>query len=327
MHEYYIGQKRELPAVGTWPKTFHVFDEQSAYAVEAALAAGRPLLVRGEPGMGKSQLARAAAHYLGRLFISEVVHVRSEAQDLQWQFDAVKRLGEAQAQAVTRDPAAVSAALDPLKYLTPGPLWWVFHWKSALEQLQRCYPGQAPEALAPPRPEGWEPSKGAVLLVDEIDKAEADLPNGLLEALGNGGFSVPWRAPVRIPQGIPQPLVVITTNEERELPGAFLRRCMVLHLEAEKDEAKYKRWLVERGGHHFGEQCSLAVRRKAADLLWADRREAKRRGYTPPGQAEYLDVLRALSAIAEGAKAQITWLQKIARYAFTKHPEMRSETP
>ena len=86
-----------LPQRGSWPATVHRFDETSAWAVRAALAAQRPLLVRGEPGSGKSQLARAAAEVLGRLFVAEVVHARSESQDLQWRFDALGRLGDAQA--------------------------------------------------------------------------------------------------------------------------------------------------------------------------------------------------------------------------------------
>lgn len=85
-----------LDRCGTWPASVHLFDQQSADAVLAALAAERPLLVRGETGAGKSQLARAAAQALGRLFVSTVVHSRSEAQDLQWEYDAVARLGEAQ---------------------------------------------------------------------------------------------------------------------------------------------------------------------------------------------------------------------------------------
>ena len=74
----------------------HVFDKASVYALAAAEAANRPLLVRGEPGTGKSQLARAAAVARKRLFLSVVVNARTKCQDLQWQFDAVGRLGEAQ---------------------------------------------------------------------------------------------------------------------------------------------------------------------------------------------------------------------------------------
>ena len=72
-----------LPQRGSWPAMVHRFDKNSAWAVRAALAAQRPLLVRGEPGSGKSQLARAAAEILKRLFVAEVVHARSESQDLQ----------------------------------------------------------------------------------------------------------------------------------------------------------------------------------------------------------------------------------------------------
>lgn len=92
---YRTDQPLDLPKLGSWPETRHVFDKASAYALAAAEAAKRPLLVRGEPGTGKSQLARAAAVARQRLFLSVVVNSRTECQDLQWQFDAVGRLGEA----------------------------------------------------------------------------------------------------------------------------------------------------------------------------------------------------------------------------------------
>jgi MoxR-like ATPase len=126
----------DLPARGSWPASRHVFDEENADAIRMALAAERPLLVRGEPGTGKSQLARAAAEELRRLFVAEVVHSRTEPQDLQWRFDAIARLGEAQARGLTHrdNPETVQDLLDPRRYLNPGVLWWVFDWGSALEQ-------------------------------------------------------------------------------------------------------------------------------------------------------------------------------------------------
>ena len=90
-----IDEPVPLESQGSWPDSVHVFDENSAWAIESALQACRPLLVRGETGTGKSQLARAAALKLERAFIAEVVHARSESQDLLYRYDAVGRLGEA----------------------------------------------------------------------------------------------------------------------------------------------------------------------------------------------------------------------------------------
>jgi MoxR-like ATPase len=312
-----IEQPVELPQRGSWPKAVHIFDPPSAYAVRAALAAQRPLLVRGEPGTGKSQLARAAAEYYRRLFVAEVVHARSEPQDLQYRFDAVARLGEAQALgAGPHNREEIDAALDPLRYLSPGPLWWALDWPSAQRQHGRCaHPARCPEP-----PGGWTPEQGSVLLVDEIDKAEADLPNGLLETLGNGAFPVPYRDAAVCHEVGPPPLVVITTNEERELPGAFLRRCLVLQLSVPETEGELVDWLMRRGRHHFPNSFE-AVRRKAAERLWGEREAPRRRGLTPPGQAEYLDLLRALEDIAPGNQGeQERWLQRIADFALCKAP-------
>ncbi|GAB6041996.1 AAA family ATPase [Endothiovibrio diazotrophicus] len=303
-----------LPATATWPATVHQFDARTVDAIRAAQAAERPLLVRGEPGTGKSQLARAAAHCLGRLFVAEVIHARSEAQELQWRFDAVARLGEAQALAAAGG-GDVRAQLDPLHFLSPGPLWWVFDWDSAEAQYRRCrHPQRRPTA-----PEEWTPKDGSVLLIDEIDKADADLPNGLLETLGNGAFTVPYcHQPIGLKAEVPPPLVIITTNEERELPGAFVRRCLVLHLGLPEEEDELVAWLMERGAVHFGERCGEPVRREAAVQLWRDRQEALRQGITPPGQAEYLDLLRAVGRLAEGEESQLELLGRIQGFMLQK---------
>ena len=71
-----VSHRHHLPAIGSWPETWHRFDEPSVWAVRAALAARRPLLVRGEPGLGKSQLARAAAHVLAVPFLCQVINAR-----------------------------------------------------------------------------------------------------------------------------------------------------------------------------------------------------------------------------------------------------------
>ena len=306
-----------LPACGTWPESVHLFDQQSADAVLAALAAERPLLVRGEPGAGKSQLARAAAQALGRLFVSTVVHSRSEAQDLQWEYDAVARLGEAQVLASVPSELTPQERLDPRRFLIPGSLWWTFDWRSAQDQVKDY---SLCKANPPTEPDGCRPEQGSVLLIDEIDKAEADLPNSLLETLGNGAFPVPWLdAPVGLRAGIPPPLVVITTNEERELPAAFLRRCLVLNLQLPNNSAELVAWLVKRGGEHFGEDCTKEVRTLVAEQLVKDRTKARELGRPAPGQAEYLDILRALrNARGPDEAAQIDLFQRIARFALDK---------
>lgn len=278
-----------LHRAGSWPETKHIFDKESIWAVKAALAAERPLLIRGEPGTGKSQLARAAAVKMKRAFISDVVHSRSEPQDLQWQFDAVARLGEAQILGGSGKGDSKDA-LEPRRFLSPSALWWAFDYRNAEEHCKKY----KVNCLKPDKPVGWKAENGCVVLIDEIDKADADLPNGLLETLGNGAFTIPHLdKPIGIAEGTPAPLVVITTNEERELPRAFLRRCMVLHMELPKEDADLTDWLVERGGIH-SPGLSKTIREKAATQLIIDRKAALNIGHSPPGQAEYLDILRAL---------------------------------
>ena len=317
-----IDQEIPLPVRGSWPKAVHIFDEESAWAIRAALAAERPLLLRGEPGTGKSQLARAAAEAMGRLFVTEVVHARSESQDLQWHFDAVGRLGDAQALGATdQSHKKLRRQLDQRNYLSPGALWWVFDWQSALLQHKRG----GSQYNQPTPPENWKPEVGSVLLIDEIDKADADLPNGLLETLGNGGFSVPWlNQPIASQSEIPTPLVVITTNEERELPSAFVRRCLVLNLELPRQKNNFIELLVTRGKMHFKLRCHDDVYMEAAKQIWDDRQKAETQGVTPPGQAEYIDILRVLANLETDIKKQMELLNNIGRFALKKHPQEHS---
>ncbi|MDS4059876.1 MAG: AAA family ATPase [Candidatus Contendobacter sp.] len=318
LHHYPINKPIPLPKRGSWPAARHVFDEASVHALMAAEAAERPLLVRGEPGTGKSQLARAAAEATQRLFLSAVVNARTECQDLQWQFDAVARLGEAQALAHC-NADEIPRRINPLRFLSPGPLWWVFDWASAQEQYKLC---DHRLELAPTPPNDWQPSQGSVLLIDEIDKADTDLPNGLLETLGNGDFAVSYLgASVRQSQDNPPPLVIVTTNEERELPAAFLRRCLVLPLSLPEADDALLDFLCQRGAVHF-EKSTEAVRRKAGELLLEDRKAANAQGLPAPGQAEYLDLLRAVCKLASDERGQIDLLGKINQFVLKKAPAL-----
>ena len=303
-----------LPAMGSWPATRHAFDRQQRDALRAATAAGRPLLVRGDPGTGKSQLAHAAAVASRRLFLPLVVDSRTEASDLMWRYDAVVRLADAHLSAVPG--SGVTSGLDAGRYILPGPLWWAFDWDSAMAQLAQARTGAEPPGRPP---YAWEAEQGVVLLIDEIDKAEAELPNGLLEALGNGRFAVPLAGKVvHRPPGMPAPLVIITTNDERELPAAFLRRCLVLTLRLPAGPA-LQAHLVQRGELHFPEFAAQhkTVLQDAAAMLLQDREAAQASGLYASGLAEYLDLLRALQSIG-GDPAE--HLLRLRGFVFSKQP-------
>ncbi len=306
----------------------HVFDEDSIHAVNAALASGRPLLVRGEPGVGKSQLARAAAKELDRVFLHHPVDIQTEAKDLLWHFDSIERLAKAQVAGALNVHCAEQAPSHPAdhhrdtirtelansKFLHPGRLWWAFNWESAMQQA--VWAGSS----IPFFEEGTE-KNGCVILIDEIDKAETDVPNGLLEALGAGQFTPAAQSQaVCADENRPFPLVVITTNEERALPDAFLRRCLVLNLELPRKREALEELLVQRGERHFP-KVEKAVLEKAAKMLVDDREAARKHELRPlPGQAEYLDLLRALDKRHRGEpERQEELLKVIAKFALRKH--------
>lgn len=304
-----------LPDRGRLPASVHILDEDSIEAVNAALATGRPLLVRGDPGTGKSQLARAAAEKLGRAFVPHAVDGRTETRDLLWSVDAVSRLATAQivgALGITADEA-LKKRLDVAAFVRPGPLWWAFDWIGAEKQAKRS------GATAPDPPPDWSVERGAVVLVDEIDKADPSVPNGLLDALGHGCFDVDGYGPVVMDRARP-PLVVITTNEERTLPDAFLRRCLVLHLALPEDRRRLLDLLVNCGRAHFPD-CDPTVLQRAAELLAETRAKLGTEDLVRPGLAEYLDLITAVTRQRETAEKQLKLLATIAKFALEKHPQ------
>jgi MoxR-like ATPase len=315
------GDKLVLPTAGGALEQVHVFSGNEIVAINTALAARRALLIRGEPGTGKTQLALAAAMALKRGFVSRVVDSRTESRDLLWHFDAVARLADAQVQgALHADAAADKGASNLVRkklaienFIHPRPLWWAFDWQGAKAQAKRA--GSAP----PSQFDGCDPKNGVVVLIDEIDKAEPDVPNGLLEALGAGEFTPQGMAAVTA-KGVP-PLVMVTTNEERTLPDAFVRRCLVLHLRLPEGRDDLISFLVARGTAHFPD-VGPEILNYTANLLWEDRDKAKREQWPPyPGQAEFIDLLRAVHGLAPGnVKSQKVELDRIKQFALRKNP-------
>ena len=308
-------QSIQLEAQGSWPYAIHVWDEKELDALALAQASRRPLLVRGEPGTGKSQLARAAAALLKWDFRYEVITARHEAQDLLWRFDAVERLANAR-----------SGTHVPMQdYVMPGPLWWAINPVGAAAQAHAAQLARgdnpAPSALTEtPTPD----TEGTVVLIDEIDKADADLPNSLLEVLGNGSFTLPWGAPLqpgrKTDKSARPVLIIITSNEERELPPAFVRRCISLQLipPNDKDESAFVQWLIDRAAKHFPGMAE-PVLQDAARMVLVDRLASPVNSGARPGLAEYLDLLRALDNIANGdADKQKKWSLRLSPYALIK---------
>lgn len=164
----------------------YVATEDLKVGVNAAITLERPLLVKGEPGTGKTVLAEQIAQSLGRRLIEWNIKSTTKAQHGLYEYDAVARLRDGQ--------LGDDRVNDIANYIVKGKLW-----------------------------EAFEAEEAPVLLIDEIDKADIEFPNDLLQELDRMEFYV--HETQQLVKARNRPIVLITSNNEKELPDAFLRRC------------------------------------------------------------------------------------------------------
>ena len=215
-------------------------NEELVEAVNLAITLERPLLLKGEPGCGKTRLARAVADELGLPYEAWYVKSTSRAQDGLYTYDTVGRLRDTQLAGSKIDEEAAVRAKNPDAYIEWGPLGRAF-----LNEQR------------------------TVVLIDEIDKADIDFPNDLLLELDEKRFEVrevKRISSIREIKAKAAPIVFITSNDEKDLPNAFLRRCLFHYVEFPK-----RKQLVNIVKAHFPDTPETLV--KAATERFLELRE------------------------------------------------------
>ena len=227
----------------------YVATEDLQIAVHAAVTLERPLLIKGEPGTGKTLLAGEVSQALGKRLISWHIKSTSKAQQGLYEYDAVSRLRDSQ--------LGDEKVHDIRNYIKRGKLWDAF--------------------VADER---------VVLLIDEIDKADIEFPNDLLTELDQMEFFVYETGETVKAQT--RPIVIITSNNEKELPDAFLRRCFFHYISFPN-----KKTMEEIVAVHFPNICQDLVK-DALDVFFEVREAPGLR--KKPSTSELIDWLKLLMA-------------------------------
>ncbi len=227
----------------------YVATDDLTIAVNAAVTLERPLLVKGEPGTGKTELARQISNALGLPMIEWNIKSTTRAQQGLYEYDAVSRLRDSQ--------LGEERVHDVKNYIRKGKLWQAF-----------------------------EAEGKTVLLIDEIDKADIEFPNDLLQELDKMEFYV-YETGETI-KAVNRPIVIITSNNEKELPDAFLRRCFFHYIRFPEMDTLRK--IVEV--HHPGIKETLLTTALTQFYEIREQQGLKKK----PSTSEVLDWLKLLLA-------------------------------
>jgi MoxR-like ATPase len=227
----------------------YVATDDLTVAVNAAVTLERPLLVKGEPGTGKTELARQVSNALGLPMIEWHIKSTTKAQQGLYEYDAVSRLRDSQL-----GDAKVN---DVANYIKRGKLWQAF-----------------------------EADGRVVLLIDEIDKADIEFPNDLLQELDRMEFHVYETG--QTVKALHRPIMIITSNNEKELPDAFLRRCFFHYIRFPDIDTMRK--IVEV--HHPGIKDALLTTALTQFYEIRDQQGLRKK----PSTSEVLDWLKLLLA-------------------------------
>ncbi|MFF4209700.1 AAA family ATPase [Streptomyces sp. NPDC001796] len=272
----------------------YVVSDEIKTAIKVAIVTGRPLLLSGPPGCGKSSLASYVARNLGLAYSEFTVTDGAQPQELLWRVDTVRRLNDAQLGRLNTPDGPNSLN----QYIDPGPLWWSLDPKTARRRGASGEASAVPDARPPSQLRDHHPTRsGAVLLIDEIDKADSSFCNGLLVPLGSRQFFVPAIDTMVVADEtqVPgSPIVLITTNNERDLPDAFVRRCIALSIPPPTPEK-----LVEIALRHFGRRAQEQDTQRQITTLAQRMAGGDHQGSTSstPSTAEFLDLVRTLLSL------------------------------
>jgi MoxR-like ATPase len=266
-------------------------------AVNVALALGQPLLVTGDPGTGKTQLAASIAYEYDLPLLSFHVKSTSVAQDLFYQYDALRRF---------QDSYDSKKEINAINYIT---------FKALGLAILLSLPKEEADPFLPESYKGKGPTR-SVILLDEIDKAPRDLPNDVLLEIEHLKFDIKEIEKPSDTQNIKnppfkadenyRPIVVITSNSEKNLPDAFLRRCVFYHIPFPDDDALET--IIKRrfaSDPHISQKLSENYIKPAIDHFKKIQKLPLKRKPSPAELLAWFNILYALDLVVRNLTADI----------------------